>query len=286
MSFLSKLEVPEASGVLIGNNTRKIVAQVMTISPEEAAVIWQSRNRLNRPIVDRIVNQYARDMAQGRWQVSGQGIIFDCQGKLVDGHHRIKACIEANVPFITLVVRNVDERAVMVQDIGAQRTAGQIAHMTGTPACSIACAAARLFLLYQKNGCATLQGGYHQPSKPEILEIVASEPVIIEAGQFGKRLAKLMNPSVGALLAFLFLKANRAAAVEFLESLIDGNDLPSDSSVFQFRSRLLNAKLLRQKLGYPMMVGLGIKAWNLFLEKKPSKRLVIDEREAWPELKA
>jgi len=44
--------------------------------------------------------------------------------------------------------------------------------------------------------------------------------------------------------------------------------------------------LLRQKLGYPMMVGLGIKAWNLFLEKKPSKRLVIDEREAWPELKA
>lgn len=284
MSFLSQLEVPKASGVLSFNSAPGIVAQVMTISPEAAALIWESRNHLNRPIMDRVVKQYVRDMTQGRWQVSGQGIIFDCHGKLVDGHHRIKACIEANLPFTTLVVRNVDERAVMVQDIGAQRKAGQIAHMMGMPNSNCACAAARLFLMYKRNGVGTMNTAHYQPSKPETIEFVASEPLITEAAFFGRRLQKLMNASMGAFLAFLFLKANRAAAIEFLEALAEGHDLPFESSIYQFRQRLQNAKSLRQKLGVPMTAGLGIKAWNLYLQKKPIKRLVINEGEAWPEL--
>lgn len=285
MSFLSQLELPQAGRARIFNNEKpEIVARVLTITPDHAVQIWQSRNLLNRPLMDRVVDQYMRDMQQGRWQVSGQGIIFDCAGRLVDGHHRIKACIQANVPFTTLVVRNVDERAVLVQDIGAQRRAGQIAHMVGMPNSSCACATARLVLMYRQNGISSINSANYQPSKPETVDFVASEPLIAEAACFGKRLRKLMNASVGGFLAFVLLKANHSAAVQFLEALASGHDLASDCSIYQLRQRLQNAKSMRQNISVAMTAALGIKAWNLYRQGKPVKRLVINEAEAWPVL--
>ena len=51
------------------------------------------------------VDQYARDMASGHWPLMGEGIRFDEADQLVDGRHRLRACVQSGVPFLTYVTR-------------------------------------------------------------------------------------------------------------------------------------------------------------------------------------
>ena len=64
------------------------------------------RKRPNRKVID----SYAQDMKTGNWFINGEPIVFDANGDLKNGQHRLMAIIKANVPIEMLVVRGVDPR--------------------------------------------------------------------------------------------------------------------------------------------------------------------------------
>src|SRR5678816_1487928 len=74
-----------------------------TVTPQ-IALDWLCRNRANRRVTLAILRKYARNMAEGRWKKTGQGIVFDCQGKLLEGQHRLLACLFSGATFSTYVV--------------------------------------------------------------------------------------------------------------------------------------------------------------------------------------
>lgn len=78
---------------------------------------------------DRIIS-YAGDMARGKWQLNGEGIKFDEEGKLIDGQHRLHAIVRAGVPVEMLVIRGV-QQGVNIYDVGSTRSMGQIAKARG-----------------------------------------------------------------------------------------------------------------------------------------------------------
>ena len=98
------------------------------VTPEKAQEWLKLNPSNNRTISVRMVSRYARDMAEGRWNRTHQGIAFDVNGDLVDGQHRLHAVVQAGVPVHMLVVRGlgVDLRASI--DQGLSRTA---AYLTG-----------------------------------------------------------------------------------------------------------------------------------------------------------
>lgn len=51
----------------------------------------------------------ARFMREGSWALNGQPLLFDTENRLIDGVRRLKACVLANVPFETCVVRGYDD---------------------------------------------------------------------------------------------------------------------------------------------------------------------------------
>lgn len=71
--------------------------QIMGITPEMASD-WLSTRRWpnNRNISRSITAKYLGDMRGGRWKLTRQGIIFDTEGFLIDGQHRLSAL--ANTP--------------------------------------------------------------------------------------------------------------------------------------------------------------------------------------------
>ena len=76
------------------------------ITPEAAEEILA--NRPHGEIADpKAVDAYARAMAAGGWILNGQPIIFDRDGALLDGVHRLAASVKAGVAFPTFVARNV-----------------------------------------------------------------------------------------------------------------------------------------------------------------------------------
>lgn len=62
----------------------------------EVARKYLEKNICNRPLRPTRVQQYVRDIIEGRWPLTHQGIAFDINGNLTDGQHRLTAIVEAS----------------------------------------------------------------------------------------------------------------------------------------------------------------------------------------------
>lgn len=67
------------------------------------------KNALPIHLSDDMIDQYAVIMRNGRWRLEPtQPLQFDATGRLVDGQHRLYACIKANRSFPSAVVHVSD----------------------------------------------------------------------------------------------------------------------------------------------------------------------------------
>lgn len=72
-----------------------------------------------------------KQMKDGKWRLNGEPIIVDDQGCCVNGYHRLSACIEAGVPFRTLLVTGVPHETWTTVDTGKVRSAGDVFQIDG-----------------------------------------------------------------------------------------------------------------------------------------------------------
>ena len=72
-----------------------------------------------------VVKAYADDMTAGLWELNGEALVFDSDGFLKDGQHRLAAIIMSGKTIETAVIRGVDPN-VNVFDIGWKRTIYQM----------------------------------------------------------------------------------------------------------------------------------------------------------------
>lgn len=89
-------------------------SRIETITPEWAKKALE-KNKLNRRIRKDAVRYYARDIKEGKWQLTPQGISFYEDGELADGQHRLYAVILADTPVEMYVTYDVP-RACTIQD--------------------------------------------------------------------------------------------------------------------------------------------------------------------------
>lgn len=81
---------------------------VKTITPADAQC-FLATSRGNRTISRQTVEAMARDMERGAWALNGESIVFDNDGHLVEGHHRLNAVIKANVPVTMSLIYNAPD---------------------------------------------------------------------------------------------------------------------------------------------------------------------------------
>jgi hypothetical protein len=105
----------------------------MTITPDKALNWLENANPNNRTLSDAHVNRLARDMKEGRWILTHEGIAFSPEGILLDGQHRLWAIVEADMPVEMHVWFNVDPAALMAIDSGKTRSLADILRISGTP---------------------------------------------------------------------------------------------------------------------------------------------------------
>jgi hypothetical protein len=91
------------------------------ITPEVAATYLKHNEHNPRKVVSsKQVEAYARDMKAGEWFNNGEAIVFDANGNLKDGQHRLLAVVKAGVPVYMFVIRGVDPM-VTTFDYGLNR---------------------------------------------------------------------------------------------------------------------------------------------------------------------
>lgn len=94
---------------------------ILTITPDLAGKLLASSGG-NRRIRDWYVRMLAAAMRSGHWMVTSQGIGINLHGQLIDAHHRLTACVQADVPFQSAVIWGLPEEAYQVTDRGIARS--------------------------------------------------------------------------------------------------------------------------------------------------------------------
>lgn len=71
-------------------------------------------------------------MENGKWCLTGEPIIISADGEILNGHHRLQACIEAGVGFIATITYGVtDDLSFAHIDVGNIRSRAQVLEMAG-----------------------------------------------------------------------------------------------------------------------------------------------------------
>lgn len=99
----------------------KIDHSMMSVTPKLAAQ-WLDLNKTNRSLRPGVVEQYAKDMAAGRWTHCTAPIAFYADGDLADGQHRLWAVVESETTQQFIVVRGLSREDGLNIDTGLGRT--------------------------------------------------------------------------------------------------------------------------------------------------------------------
>ena len=93
--------------------------ELKKITPRIAAELL-TQNSINRPMSVSHVRRLAESMKRGEWDLNGTTIKVSTSGRLLDGQHRLTACVDAGVPFDSLVVYGLEDEAFATIDQGAK----------------------------------------------------------------------------------------------------------------------------------------------------------------------
>jgi hypothetical protein len=87
------------------------------VSPADAAA-WLENNEGNRKLRRTHVDFLARIITSGQWRVTHQGIAIGKSGRLLDGQHRLRAIVKANMTVPIMVASEVDDDLYKAMDAG------------------------------------------------------------------------------------------------------------------------------------------------------------------------
>lgn len=241
-----------------------VTTSVQTITPELAKKYLSRRNSGNRNLSAAAIAKYAEDMRFGRWHLTGQPIVFDSNGRLVDGHHRLTAAAENNLTFTTLVVFGVLPQTVEAFDLVRPRSSADVAHMNGVTNARQICAIANLILIHERHGIQYMASSAKHPTKIEVSKAAVEYPDLQIALMRARGIKRWVPPAVGGFCYWAMRQVDRAKADQFYELLESGEGLRKGNPVLALRNRLINNKTGRARLDDIYIVALMFKAWSAF----------------------
>lgn len=251
-----------------------------SITPKKA-IEWLKRNIHNRPLSDAHVNRLASAMQSGVWRMNGDTIRFNGNGDLIDGQHRLRACVQSNCTFESYVVRGLDHAAFDTIDQGKRRSTGDVLARRGEKHYNCLAAAVRIVHVIHTRGAVDKKTSIRAD---EIVECLDRNPGVRECCDIvnqGSRSPIIPHSSSAALL-FLFRQKDGTLADTFWQRVLGGEGLTSGMPEYRLRERLIDNKTSAAKLQPICILALAIKAWNAARNGKSLKCLKWDEREDFP----
>ena len=238
-------------------------SRIIEIDPNSAAAILKDRNQGNRPPKPNKVQQFAADMANERWGLTGDTIKFAPDGRLLDGQNRLAASVRTNKSFKTHVVFGIDAQLFGRMDIGKPRNAADILHIAGYKYASTLASAIRWAHLLDTNpyNRDTLQPDF-------VLQLARETYPDLEASiKYGREVNRQFAHPAGqaAALMYKFNKSDSAKAEEFFQAWIKGQR-SGKYQIIDTMQALLHAQKANNngRIHEGVRAAVIIKAWNIF----------------------
>jgi hypothetical protein len=259
---------------------------VVTITPDRAEAIL-AHNHTNRKVRWSVVDRYANDMVAGEWRPGVGSIVLDQNGHLVDGQHRLHACVKAGVPIEVVVVTGAEETAQLAMDTGLRRGLADVLSFRGeTQTSALAAAVNRGWQWANGKLLSNVR-----PTHAEALDWLDRNPTIrdavIKSGRVRRTLDVAQSPLTVVAHQTWLIDGNESDA--FLERLATGEDLEAGSAILALRNWAINFSTRPPKPGPIVYMAVMVKAWNAWATGRPLQTLVWrrggTNKEDFPELK-
>jgi len=250
--------------------------RLRVITPKYAQELIDATGSRNfrKPDLNR-VKVITDDIENGRWKVNGATIIVD--GRIiVDGMHRLLACVDSGKSIQTFVVEGLDEDARLTIDAVRPRNLAQWLSHQGVKSA---------------NGCASVTRNWFAYRKDYWnKEILPSESVQVLLADFIKReriiseAVHLCSESTNHFRALTFVPASIMGTVLcegtnksfcsptlsehaklFVYQLRTGESKTKNTPVLHFRNRMCHNSKQQVKMTRTLTRALLIYTWNLFV---------------------
>lgn len=246
------------------------------ITPAQAER-YLERNTTNRKMRTNHVYKLASDMEQGRWQVNGSSIVFNGDGTLLDGQHRLAAVIHSGVPVDMLVVRGISKAAMATIDANIARKASDAAYMAGYANTNVLTGAVRILLNVRDGVVAKADWA----STGTIMEFLRMHPHVQDSVNTAYRMHRILPATTIAAWHYLAFyvcgfEEQASRAVSVMETGIP--TYPNDP-IHAFRERAIkDKKVLVGGISTRMRALWTLtNAWNDFLTGEPRQLCRIQQ---------
>ena len=247
--------------------TPKVRHSLKTITPAVASALINrsvEHGVKNRKVNQKLVNRYAKAMLEGDWKINGKTVVLDEQGCILDGQHRLYACVQANVPFTTSFVENAPRDSFDTIDCGRPRSASQILEMEGIKYYNTIAS-----IIYGVE--AIRQAGQIGYKKADVANVEVRDQYLESKKQLDKiaaiiapicQVTKMMTPKMAGSIFFYLvhdLKQPWAKVEEFITGIIseESSANPYINAMRKFNFRNLTTKVAdRTRYGYIVLT------WN------------------------
>jgi DNA repair protein RadD len=238
------------------------------VTPAQAEHMLKASATRNRATNTAVVKRLAKDMKDGGWVFNGEPIILDPAGNLLDGHHRLHACVLAGVPFETLVVTGVANTAILTIDTGSSRDGTDVLEFAGHTKAKTLAATARLVFYAESEKLVQVYSDRWAAgcTNAALAAVVDRHPMLPKHAQLGTTLHRKFRgcpPSIFGFASFWFSRHDPEQAESFVHSLADGSCLSQGHPVLHLRNRLTADLGSKSKLPALEKLALVVKAWRL-----------------------
>ena len=266
----------------VNHQSQTKTAIFQTVSPDLAKHMLSTSNG-NRPLKQTKVEAYTRDMRAGKWQENGEAIVVDCNGSLIDGHHRLTARLRSGVAFSALVVRGVEPDSIKTIDMGSSRTIGDVLSFYGYKNQNVISGIVRVLMSIEIG-----RPGSANPSAQEVFDFVQKhERYIKEAATFSANKHFPRSGSlVGAVHFMASLRGCRFEAERFADVLKTGIPSREGCPAHALRERVSRAAFKGKPMPVRELHLMFFAAWEKFITGQSVKILHVPSSfyaSWWPE---
>lgn len=266
----------------MGNNG--ITPKWETWTPNKAQKVLNTLNDKNRKVSPSKVNTYTLAMKAGEWRETLVPLIFDRNGELQDGQHRLRAIVTSECTIRFLTARGADPEDFAVIDRGLPRRAAQFLGPNGD----------KKVAAWKKvrglTGTATPGSGMIEKSSDILLTLkdeqkwdAIFEKYMSEVHATSRRSKVPMTPLLAVVALAHKNGTNQHKIGGFLEGIRTGVGLAANDPrlLIMNQWRGSNRSLTVDESRALMYV---VKAWNAYAKGKTMKQLKYSKGELFPKV--
>lgn len=251
------------------NHDGKDAVSRITLTPDQARK-WLNYNQGNRKVQPNHVEMIAHDIGNDNWMLNPQPISFtadpfnpddgDVKLRLLNGQHRLHACIKADQPIEVFVASNIPEEAFATYDTHAKRS---LRARSGGPKMDDRVIQAAAKFQWRQDNNFDLDARKPKPTATDIKDTLERHPGLLEHYPRARRKGFVQVASNGVMTYFMYriINENKAWAEEFLSGLETGENISKGNPVLTLRNRIHSD---RKKLSRKEILGMLIEFWNGF----------------------